>query len=128
EQAPVAVDRQHDHDWVRAREVLDLAGRTLALPAGLRDVGRRAAICAEAMPRMPREQRLRLGERREMLRPDEPLHGNRAQIGDEEIGMSLERLGGFGIERDAEAPGVPCETEKHALGRRRERTRLLGAE
>src|SRR4029077_3315001 len=67
EQAPVAVDRQHDHDWVRAREVLDLAGRTLALPAGLRDGGRRAAICAEAMPRMPREQRLRLGERREML-------------------------------------------------------------
>ena len=64
EQAVVAVDRQHDHDRIGARKMLGLAGRAVALPAGLRDVGRRAAIRAEAMPRMPVQQRLGLGERR----------------------------------------------------------------
>ena len=90
--------------------------------------GRLAAIGAEAMARMPGEQRLRLGERREMLGSDQSLHGDRAQVGDEQIGALLQRLGGLGIERDAEAAGLAGQSEKHRLGGRRERARFLGAE
>ena len=68
EQAVVAVDREHDHDRIGAREMLDLAlGHSRFQPA-CDDVGRRAAIRAEAVPRMPGEQRLGFGERRQMIR------------------------------------------------------------
>src|SRR5258708_3195799 len=125
EQAALAVDRQHDDDRVGAREMLGLAARAFALPAGLQDVGLRAAVRAEAMARMPGEQRLGFRERRKMIRRDETLYGNRAQIGDEEIVAPFQRFGGFGIERDAEASGIAVEAEKHRLGDRRKRVRVL---
>ena len=77
---------------------------------------------------MPGEQRLRFRQRREMLGPDQSLHGDRAQVGDEEIGPLLQRLGGLGIERDAEAAGFAGKPEEHALGGRRERARFIGTE
>ena len=51
-----------------------LAGRTVAPPAALHRARRRAAIGTEAMARMPAEQRLGLGERRQMLGVDQTLH------------------------------------------------------
>ena len=77
---------------------------------------------------MPGEQGLRLGKGREMIRLDQALHGDRAQIGDEEIGAILQTLGGFGIERDAEAAGIAHQPEEHRLGGRRQRARLLRTE
>ena len=63
-----------------------------------------------------------------MIGPDEPLHGDRAQVDDQQVGPPLERLGGFRIERDAEAPGVVRDAEEHAFRCRRERAHLVRAE
>ena len=63
-----------------------------------------------------------------MFRPDQPLHGNGAQISNDEIRVSLERLGRFGIERNAEATRVVREAEKDFLANRRECARFIGAE
>src|SRR5262249_60069920 len=65
EQAMLALHRQHDDDRIGARKMLGPARRTLALPAALDRVGRGAAVGAEAMARVPGEQRLRLGDRRQ---------------------------------------------------------------
>ena len=59
-----------------------------------------------------------------MIRSDESLHGDRAQVGDDEIGPPLQAFGRLGIERDAEAAGLAREAEKHSFGDRRERARL----
>src|SRR5271166_3962590 len=59
EQAGVAVDREHDHDGIRARKVMHLADRAFAAPAGRRDHGFSAAVRAEAAPCMPVHERFR---------------------------------------------------------------------
>ena len=93
--------------------MLRRAGRAVAAPAALNQPGRRAAIRAEPVPRVPMQHRLRLGDRREMLGPDQPLHRERSQIGDEEIGLGLERIGLSGIDPDTEPPGVSDGPEEH---------------
>jgi hypothetical protein len=62
EHATLARDREHDHDRIRAGEMLRPARRAIAPPAALDQIGRGPASRAKAMPRMPVEQRLALGE------------------------------------------------------------------
>ena len=80
------------------------------------------------MPRVPGEQRFRLGERRELIGTDEALDGDRAQVDHQQVGPPLECLGGFRIERDAEAPRVVCYSEEHAFRCRCEGAHLMRAE
>ena len=65
EQHPVAIDHQHDHRRVGAREVHRLAGRVGAAAhmPGFLAARRAAAEAAEAMPRMPEQHGA--GEREE---------------------------------------------------------------
>ena len=65
--------------------MLRLADVALAPPAGGGDPRRSAAIGAEAVPRVPRQDRLGLAEHRERVRVDQPLYGDRAQIGQSEV-------------------------------------------
>ena len=124
EQAAVAAHRQHDDDRVGAREMLDLAGRAGPLPAAFDEVGRRAAIGAEPVPRVPVQHRLGFGERRQMLGRHQPLHGDRAQIDDVQVVARLERLGVCLLDAQAEAGGAIDQAEEHGFGGRRERARF----
>ena len=65
------MDGEHDHDRIGAREMLHFAGRAIAPPAAFNERCRGSAIRAEAMPRMPIEQRLSLGERRQVVGDEE---------------------------------------------------------
>ena len=65
--------------------MLGLADRAIAPPAGLRQCGRRAAIGAEAMARVPAENRLGFCERRHMHGIDLALHRDGAQIDEFQI-------------------------------------------
>src|SRR6516162_6091055 len=67
EQTVLAVDRQHDRHRVGAREMFGLAFRAVAPPASLRRLRRLAAICTEAVARLPVQQRLCLSDRRQVL-------------------------------------------------------------
>src|SRR5262245_60413463 len=79
EHAALARDRKHDHDRVGAGEMLGAAGRAVASPTGFDQIGRgRPAIRAKAMARMPVEQRLAFGERRQMVGLDHAAHRDRA--------------------------------------------------
>ena len=115
EQAALALDREHDGDRVGARKMLRLAGRTIAPPATLDCVGRRPAIRAESVARVPVQQRLAFRERRQMVGIDEAAHGDRAQIEDEEVVARLEWLDVFGIESHGESCGAVAEPKKDAL-------------
>src|SRR3981081_2775368 len=79
------------------------ATRTIAPPARFDDIARRPAIRAEAMPRVPGEQRLAFRQRRQMIGLDDAAHRDRAQVGDEKVLACLERLGVGRIERDGES-------------------------
>ena len=111
----LAVEGEHDRDRIGARKMLRLALRAVAPPAALRHVGRRAAIGAEAMTRMPVQQRLGLRERRQMIDRDQTLHRDRAQIGDEKVLARFQAFGEFRIEPDAEPGGVALQTEEQRL-------------
>src|SRR5262249_1700707 len=78
EHAALARDREHDHDRVGAGEKLGAAGRTAAYPTPFDEVGRGPARRAKAMARMPVEERLAFGERRQMLGLDHAAHRDRA--------------------------------------------------
>src|SRR6202035_3992832 len=62
QQAPLAPDREHDHDRVDARKVVRLAIGAMPHPAARDDSARRAALRAVAVPGMPVDQGARLGE------------------------------------------------------------------
>src|SRR6266853_1583433 len=68
EQAPFAIDRQHDHDRIGAGKMLSSARRAIAPPAGVHEARQRAAVRTEAVPPVPAEQGFRFRERRQMLR------------------------------------------------------------
>src|SRR5215472_5826433 len=78
EHAALARDRKHDHDRVGAGKMLGAAGRTVASPTGLDQIGGGPAIRAKAMARMPVEERLAFGERRQMVGLDQPAYRDRA--------------------------------------------------
>ena len=118
EQAALAVDRQHDDDRVGAREMLRRAGRAIAPPTGVDDAGRLAAMGAKTMPRVPMQQRLRLGDRRLVLGRDEALGCDRTQVGDEERFVRLQGLGGTRLDRDAETGGPIDHAQKDRFARR----------
>ncbi len=82
EHAAVAGDREHDDDRIGARKMLGMARRAIAAPAALGRLRHRAAIGTETVPGMPAEHRLGLRQRRQMLRGDESLHGDAAQVDD----------------------------------------------
>ena len=124
----VAHDGQHDDDRIGAREMLRLARRAVAAPAGFDDVGRRAAIRAEAVARMPADERLGLGERRQMLGADQALHRDAAQIGDFQIVARFEPFHRFRIETETEARRAVEQPEENTLARRAERAGLAGRE
>ena len=85
EQALVAVDGEHDHHRVGARKMLRAAIRAFAPPAGLGDDEALAAIGAEAAPGVPGDHRLGGGELADLLGAHQLLHGDGAQVGDEEV-------------------------------------------
>ena len=118
EQAAVAGDRQHDHDRIGAREMLGLAGRAIAPPAGLRprwsrrrnssrSGGAHASAAAPCLRRAAADDRA----------STRPLHRDRAQIGDDEVVAGLERLGGGGVERHREARRVRRSGRERPLPR-----------
>ena len=92
EQAALAVDRQHDRDRVGAREMLHLAGRAVAPPAGLDRARLRAAVGAEAVPSMPDQQRLAFGQRRQVLARDQAAHRDGAQVGESKASSASSAL------------------------------------
>ena len=83
--------------------MLGLAYRAIAAPAGLREHGGRAAIGTEAMARVPAEDRLGFGKRRQVHGVNLALHGDGAQIDELEVAARLERVGRSRIDADAEA-------------------------
>src|SRR2546430_10709447 len=117
EHATIARDRQHDRDRIGAREMLGLARRAVAPPAGLDRLGGGAAVWAEAVARMPAEQRLAFRERRQMLGRDQAAQRDRAQVHDLEGAAGLERGRGLGLDPDREPWGAIDEAEKGGLGR-----------
>ena len=122
EHAALARDHQHDHHRIGAGKMLGVARRAIAPPSGLHHLRRCAAIRTEAVPRMPADQRLGLGERRQMRGFDQALDRDRAQVGDFQIVARLERL-----DAAASSPkpkrGASCiKTEKHLLAHGAERT------
>src|SRR6516162_3492929 len=78
EDAALARDCKHDHDRIGAGEMLGAAGRAIASPARFDQIGGGAAIRAKAMARMPVEERLAFGERRQMVGLDQPAYRDRA--------------------------------------------------
>src|SRR5215510_1034353 len=128
EHAALARDRKHDHDRIRAREMLRAAGWAIASPAGFDEIGRGPAIRAKAMARMPVEQRLAFGERRQMVGLDQATHRDRAQIGDDELVPCFEHLRGRPVERDRESRRVLAEAEKNEFRRAAERARVFQRE
>src|SRR5262245_40050473 len=128
EHAALARDRKHDHDRVGAREMLRAAGRAIASPAGFDEIGRGPAIRAKAMARMPVEERLAFGERRQMVGLDQATHRDRAEIGDDELVPCFEHLRGCRVERDRESRRVLAEAEKNELRRAAECARVFQCE
>ena len=124
EQAALAVDREHDDDGIGARKMLRAAGRAVAPPAGVDDAARRPAIGTEAVARMPAEHRLRLGERRQMLRREKRAGRDRPQIGDEKIAAALEGFDGRLVDARRKSRRAVEQAEKHFLAPWRERCRL----
>ena len=108
--------------------MLDLAGRAGALPAGVDHVGLDAAVGAEAVPRVPVQHRLGLGERRQMFGRRKALDRDRAQIDDEQIVARLQRFGARRRDAVAEARSAVEQAEEHRLGGGRERARLVRRE
>ena len=115
QQTALAVDRQHDDDRVGAGEMLAAAGRAVAAPAGGNDVCRGPAARAEAMARMPAEQRLGLGQRRQVIRGDQRAGGDAAQIGNGEIAAALESFDMRRFDRGCKQWPFVTAAEKHLL-------------
>src|SRR5580693_10738057 len=101
--------------------MLGLAGRAIAPPTALHYARRRSAIRTKAMARMPADQRLGFGERRQMRGVDQALHRDGAQIGDFQIVARLERLDRCRIEAEAEARRIAQEAEEDRFARVAER-------
>src|SRR5215472_1284579 len=103
EHAALARNHQHDHDRIGTRKMLGTAGRTIAPPAAFGRRRRSAAVRAKAVPRMPTEKRLGLGERRQMVRRDHALHRDRAKIGDFKVIARFQSFKRMLIEAESEA-------------------------
>jgi hypothetical protein len=128
EHAAIARNRKHDHDRIRARKVLGLAGGAIAPPTSFDDLGRGPASRAKAMSGMPIEKRFTFGERRQMIELNEALHRDRAQVDDDELVVRLKDLGDMRVEPDCEAGRIPAEAEKDDLGGATERARFWQCE
>src|SRR5262252_8503415 len=128
EHAALARDRKHDHDRIRAREMLRAAGRAIASPAGFDEIGRGPAIRAKAMTSMPVEQGLAFGEWRQMVGLDQATHRDRAQIGDDELVPCFEHLRGRRLECDRESRRLLAEAEKNQLRGAAKRARFCECE
>ena len=75
---------------------------------------------------MPAQHGLGLRQRRQVLRGDEPLHGDGAQVDDAQSRPRLERLDRALLEPDTETRRSVLEAEKHRVARLAERARLRG--
>src|SRR5262249_2989445 len=128
EQAAVAVDRQHDDDRVGAREMRGLARRAIAPPTRFGDVRAHPAVGAEAVARVPGEQRLRLGEPGRVLRRARAWARDGGEMGDGQVGTRLQRFGRRLVDAAPDPRRIAGETEKNRLARRPERARLAGRE
>ena len=95
--------------------MLRRAGGTIASPAALHGRGKCAAIRAEPVPCVPIENSLCLGERRQMLWVDQPLHGDRAQIRDEQIRVRRKCVARSSIEQNAEPGRAVAGPEEHGF-------------
>src|ERR1700732_72162 len=104
--------------------MLRVAGRTIAPPAALGQCGGCAAIRAEAVAGMPAEQRLRLGQRRQMVRGDHALDCNRAEIGDFKIVARLQPLDCILVDTKTEPRRSIGKPEEYDFANRAERARL----
>src|SRR4051794_30589070 len=120
EKAALAAVHQHDGDGVRARKVLRLAGGAIAAKAGAGEDGRRAAVRAEAVARMPEQQRLGLRQNAELVRRHEALHRDRAQVDGAKGGVLLEGVDRRRVEQRREhRPSVERAEERLLVPRRR---------
>src|ERR1700674_1620025 len=115
QQAALAIDCQHDDDWIGARKMLGATGRAIAPPARLDRLRGRAALRAEAVARMPAEHGLGLRQRRAVFGRDETAGRDAAQIRDEEIVAAFQRLGRVGIDADREQRRSVKAAEKDPL-------------
>src|SRR5262245_42433856 len=128
EHATLAGDREHDHDRIRAGEMLRPARGTIAPPAAFDQIGCGPASRAKAMPRMPVEQCLAFGERRQMVGLDQATYRDRAQIGDDEFFVCFEGFRDRQLERDRESRRAPAQSKKHGFGGAAERARFCKCE
>lgn len=97
----------------------------IAPPAALHDLRPHTAIGAEAMALVPTEDGLGFGKRRHVLRADNAVQGDAAQIGQLEIIPYLQSLDRSRIEPDAEARRIIRKAEEYAFGPKPERARLI---
>src|SRR5580693_5666858 len=106
--------------------MLGLAGRAIAPPTALHYARRRSAIRTKAMARMPADQRLGFGKRRQMRGVDQALHRDGAQVSDFQIVARLERLDRGWIEAEAEAWRIANQPEEDRVARAAKRSRFGG--
>src|SRR5215510_8893708 len=113
EQRTLAADHEHDHDGIRARKVRRATIGTAPDPAGRDHSTGRATLRAETMPRVPIQERARLGEdgrlalcnrRRERAHVDQL----RADVG--------ESLHSCRIDRKARTAVTDAEKDQHGAG------------
>jgi len=78
--------------------------------------------------RVPVQHGFCLGDRRQMVRLDQTLHGDRAQVGHEQVVARFQCFGRGLRDAVAETAGAAEMPEEHRLGRRRERLRFRNRE
>ncbi len=124
EETTLAVDREHDHAGIGARKMMRAAGRAIAPPAGLGAFALVSAFGAEAVRRVPGQERLGGGKPRQVL-GRETLHRDRAEIEDQKIAARLQRLGGRLRQRNAGARRAIGNPDEHPLEDRPEASRFF---
>ena len=114
EQGALTADREHDDDRIGAREVRCAAIGAAPHPAGRYHPGRRSALGAEAMPRVPVDQRAGLGEDRRLAGRDR--RGEGAHV--DQLGVDVRRgAGAARVDREVRAP-VVVDAEQDQEGAR----------
>ena len=80
------------------------------------------------MAGVPMQQRLGFGQRRKVIRRDQALHGDRAQVGDDQIGHGLQRLDCGRLETYSEPSVAGEQAEEDQFGRGAQRASFIEGE
>jgi hypothetical protein len=114
-EAAVAVDCQHDHHGIGARKMLGLAPLAVASPAAADKPCRSPAVGAKAVARMPVQDSLGFGDRRQVIRRDQSLYGDRSQVGHQQIAAALQSLGRLRRKPMAKSRRAIMQAEKNCF-------------